>query len=314
MAATISIDELSGDTLDAFKVMFPMLSGFSTNFSSATAQLNDTVTGTIGLVPTVRDYDGTTGYKANAAESKDLAANVPVTIDRHKHVPTKVDYIDEISSKKDLYQMATANRAFALGKEIVDYVASLFVAANFSQTSTYSVANSDLDMLINVAEDMNVIGASPFGRIGLVNSLVMSTLMADSRIASKDFYGQLGRSGGGYGVVRGVAGFEAIYEWPSLPANAENLSSFFCTREAVILAARVPSKIANPSAAMQRIAPTSIVSDADTGLAFGGIEWCDPGTFDDYMTLALLYGAKAGKQAGSSGAVTDYAGHRVVTA
>ncbi|MDH5628193.1 MAG: hypothetical protein OEY69_07855, partial [Candidatus Krumholzibacteria bacterium] len=108
--------------------------------------------------------------------------------------------------------------------------------------------------------------------------------------------------------------FEAIYEWPSLPGNAENLTGFFCTREAVVLASRVPSKIVNPSDSMNRIAPTSVVSDPDTGLSFGGIEWCDPGTFDDYATLTLLWGFKAGKQAGSAGAITDYAGHRLVSA
>jgi hypothetical protein len=238
-----------------------------------------------------------------------------VVLNRHKHVPTKVDYIDQISSKKDLYGMATRQRAFALGKSIVDYLATLILDANFSQNSIFSVANSDLDMLINVAEDMNGVGASPFGRIGLVNSAVMSTLQADSRIASKDFYGELGRgTAGAYGVIRGVAGFEAIYEWPGLPGNSENLTAFFCTREAFILAARVPDKIANPSAAMDQIAVTSVVSDAATGLAFGGIEWCNPGTFDDFMTLALLYGAKAGSQGGADGAITDYAGHRVVTA
>ena len=315
MAATISIDELASDTLDAFKVLFPMLGQFTTDFSRETAKFNDTITGTIDVLPTVRDYDGTTGYQANAAESKDLAVNVPVVLNRHKHVPTKVDYIDQISSKKDLYGMATRQRAFALGKSIVDYLATLILDANFSQNSIFSVANSDLDMVINVAEDMNGVGASPFGRIGLVNSAVMSTLQADSRIASKDYYGELGRgTAGAYGVIRGVAGFEAIYEWPGLPGNSENLTAFFCTREAFILAARVPDKIANPSAAMDQIAVTSVVSDAATGLAFGGIEWCNPGTFDDFMTLALLYGAKAGSQGGADGAITDYAGHRVVTA
>lgn len=313
MAATISHDELASDVLDAFKVLFPFLANFSTNFSSDTAKFNDTVTARIALVPTVRDYDATTGYKANAAESKDLAEDVPVTLDRHKHVPTKVDYIDEISSKLDLYQLCVKERAFALGKEIVDFIASLFVAANFSESSVYTTANSDLDALINIAGDMNAVGADPFGRIGLVNSAVAASLQADSRIASGDFYGELGRTNGGYAVFRGVSGFEAIYEWPSLPTTG-NMSGFFCTRSAVALAARVPSKIADPSANMERIAQTGVVQDGDTGLAFGTVEWCESGTFDDYLTLALLYGAKAGMQGGSAGDKTDYAGHILKTA
>jgi len=313
MAATISIDELASDMLDAFKVLFPFIGNFSTNFSSDSAQLNDTVTATVGLVPTVQDYDATSGYKANAAESKDLAADVPVKLDRHRHVPTKVDYIDAISSKRDLYRMAISERAFALGADIVDYIGGLVLAANFSQSSIYSAANSDLDMLINVGGDMNAKGASPMGRIGIVNTAVMATLMADSRIASRDYYGQLGRENSGYGVIRGVAGFEAIYEWPTLPDNYEHLTGFFATKPAVVLAARVPSKIANPSESMNRIAPTTVQQDADTGLAFGGVEWTDPGTFDDYLTLASVYGAKAGKQGGSAGAITDYGGHRLIT-
>ena len=314
MAATISIDELSSDMLEAFKVMFPFLGDFSTDFSSDSAQLGDTITATIGLVPTVQNYDATTGYKANAAESKALAEDVAVTLDRHRHVPTKIDYIDAISAKKDLYRMAVAERAFALGKDVVDYIGTLILAANFSENSIYSTANSDLDMLINVAGDMNAVGASPFGRIGIVNSAVAATLMADSRIASRDFYGELGRGNSGYAVFRGVAGFEAIYEWPSLPANAQNLTGFFATKEAVVLGARVPSKIVNPSASMERIAITATPSDPATGLTFGAIEWTDPGTFDDLLTLSLVYGAKAGMQGGSAGDKTDYAGHRLITA
>lgn len=304
--------------MDAFKVRLPFLiSSFATDFSSEKAKLNQTVNARIAGLPTVQDYDATNGYKTNAAESKSLLTDVPVTINRHKHVPIKLDFLDAAStvSQINLLAEATMNCGYVLAKSIADYCLSLVVDANFSQYATYSVANSDLDMLVAVREAMNSKGTNTMGRFGIVSSGVMSTLTTDSRIASSDYHGQ--RIGAeALGHLQGIQGFGNIWEYPDMPANSENLSSFFGTRESIVLATRVPSdtnEIAR-AAGIPQIASFETMTDEDTGLTLLGIKWIEQGTFDVYCTVAVMYGAVAGTQGGADGALTDYAGYRVVTA
>lgn len=318
MALTLSTTQILDLVMDAFKVRLPFLvSAFATDFSSESAKLNQTVNARIASLPSVQSYDASTGYKANAAESKSLLDDVPVTIDQHKHVPIKLDFLDAASTVNqiNLLEEATANCGYVLAKSMADYCLAQVLAANFSESSVYSTANSDLDMLANVRTDLNAVGANTVGRFGIVNSDVMTTLTGDSRIASGDYHGQR-INGEALGHLQGIQGFANIWEYPDMPANAENLTSFFGSRESILLATRVPSdtnEIAR-AAGIPQIANFETMTDEDTGLSLLGIKWIEQGTFDVYCTVSVMYGAAAGMQGGSAGDKADYAGHRVVTA
>lgn len=318
MALTLSTTDILELVLDAFKVRLPFLvNAFATDFSSERAKFNQTVNARIASLPTIQSYDATTGYKANATESKSLLDDVPVTIDQHKHVPIKLDFLDQAStvSEINLLEESTMNCGYVLAKSIADYCLGLVTAANFSETSTFTAVNSDLDMLQNVRQDMNAKGANTVGRFGIVNSAVMGTLTTDSRIASGDYHGQR-INGEALGNLQAIQGFGNVWEYPDMPANSENLSAFFGTKESVILATRVPSDTSDVAQSMgiPQIASFDTMTDPDTGLTLLGIKWIEQGTFDVYCTVAVMYGAVAGKQGGSAGDKTDYAGHRIVTA
>lgn len=318
MALTLSTAQILDLVMDAFKVRLPFLvTAFATDFSDEKAKLGQTVTARIAGLPTVQDYDATTGYKANAAESKTLMNDVPVVINRHKHVPIKLDFLDAAStvSQIKLLEESTMNCGYVLAKSMADYCLSLVLAANFSQVSTFTAANSDLDMLANIREDLNAVGASTLGRFGIVGSGVMTTLTTDSRVAGGDYYGQ--RIGAeALGHLQGIQGFADIWEYPDMPANAHNLIGFFGTKESIVLATRVPTdanEIAR-AAGIPQIASFETLTDEDTGLTLLGIKWVETGTFDVYCTVAVMYGAVAGSQGGDAGDKTDYAGHRLVSA
>lgn len=317
MSLTLSTAQILELVMDAFKVRLPFLaSSFATDFSDQRAKLNQQVNARIASLPSVQSYDATNGYKANAAESKSLLTDVPVTIDQHKHVPIKLDFLDENSTVKqiNLLEESTMNCGYVLAKSIVDYCLMLVLSTNFSQSSAYSEANSDLDMLANIRADLNAIGANTMGRFGIVNSAVMTALTSDSRIASGDYHGQR-INGEALGHLKAIQGFENIFEYPDMPGNSENLTGFFGTRESIILATRLPqdtNEVAR-AAGIPQIASFETMTDEDTGLSLLGIKWIEQGTFDVYCTVAVMYGAVAGSQAGSTGALTDYAGHRLKT-
>lgn len=312
--STLSTAELIMDVIDAFKVRFPQLGLFGTDFSNKSAKLDQQLIARIGSVPGVQDYDATTGYTANAANANGLTVDVPVTLDRHKHVPIKIDYLETLSTKRDLYQETVGNMAYALGKEAFDHAMSLVLTTNFSQSSVFSLANSDKDMLTDVNKDMNKIGAADTGRYGIVNSDVFETLDNDARISSGDYYGQR-KDGSAYGHLSNVAGFANIFEYPSMPTNAQNLSAFFGDRRSLVMASRIPTDMEALATRLgvPKIAKMEPVSDPDSGLTFLAITYQQAGTFDLYTTLAWIYGISAGNQGGATGALTDYAGHRLTT-
>ncbi len=211
---TLNPDILLADTLEAFKTRFPMLRGMSTDFRAAPLKLDTEYIAHIETLPTAATYDTTTGYANGATSGRSLLTDVPITVDTHKHVPVKLEHLNAIKDHQQKYDRTVGNCGYVLGKTIVDSVITKgFRNSAFSNTVTDTVANTDRDTLAAICELMNTNDASPFGRIGIVGSSVMTSLMADAEIGSRDYYGQLA-GGNALRVLRGLEGFEAIYEYP----------------------------------------------------------------------------------------------------
>lgn len=316
--ATLSATEILQDTLAAFKVQFPMIAGpngFGTDFSNDRARKDDIVIAHIRTLPSVQNYDATNGYQASGAEASSLLADIPVTMNQHKHVPVKLDHLDQLASRKDLYQGAVNDMAFVLGKKVVDDALAEVKAANFSEITTESIANTTKDTLDAQTKGLNTRGAAATGRFGIVNSDFANKLEEDARISSGDYHGQR-RTTNAYAHFQNLAGFADIWEYPSLPANGENVVAFFGTRAAIVIVSRLPSDPLDIARAAGIPVPALIetVTDPNSGLSLLGLQWVQLGTFDIWLTVALLYGIKAGKQAGAAGTITDYAGRFVKTA
>jgi hypothetical protein len=307
-ATTLSVNELITDILDAFKVVVPMLSSFSRDFSTATARYGDTITAKISSIPVTSAYDANNGgFRAGAQNSKDLLTDVPVTLNQFRTVPIKIAYLDAISSKVDLYNKEIFNHAFALGKYVVDFSLSKVIAANFSQSKTEALANTTLDTLESIRTQANAQKMDPFQRNGLVSSTFAGALQADARVTSRDFYSQL-NGDVGYRQFKNIAGFKNIWEYPDLPSTG-SMSGFFFDPRAIVVCSRLPD-IQNEAARLgiPTVVKVETVTDPETGLTLMGVASQDPGTLDVYVTVALLFGASAGKQGGAAGTITDYAG------
>lgn len=213
---TLSTTLILQKTLERFAVQFPMLEGMSTDFSDKPLRLNDTVTAHVEVLPTAADYNASTGYAGGATDGRSLLVDLPITVDKHRHVPIKLAHLDLIKDQKNRYGRLIDNTSYVIGKEMVDSVLGKFNSANVSYGTTEAVANWDLETLEGVNSQMNLQGASPAGRIGIISTLAAGQLALDNRIASKDFYGAL-TGGSAYRVFRNIAGFQAIYEYPGLP-------------------------------------------------------------------------------------------------
>jgi hypothetical protein len=211
---TLTPTEVLADTLDAFKIAAPMLGSMSTEFTAEPVKLNQQVIAHIRTLPTVSDYDSSTGYSNGLTEGRDLMTDVPVTVDRHKHAGVNLGYLNGIKDKKDVYEKAIADCGYVLAKAVVDSALQKFNLANISYSSTEATNDTDRDTLGGIRKAMNSRGAAA-GRVGLLNSDAFEKLDADARIASRDYYGQ--QTGGTpLGHLVNVAGFRDIWEYPDL--------------------------------------------------------------------------------------------------
>lgn len=215
---TLTSTRILKKTLEAYRTLFPFINKFNTDFTTEQLMKGQTAIAHIRSLPTVADYDDTTGYANGAVSARTLLTDLPLTVDSHKHVPVYLDHINAISDEKDAFIGSLDDQAYQLGKAMIDSVLSKASSGNLSYSQTAATADSDLDVIEAITSQLNTNMAAPRGRIGLVSTAVAQALALDTRIASNQFYGQL-TGAGGLRVFTGLGGFEAIYEYPGLPGN-----------------------------------------------------------------------------------------------
>lgn len=283
--ATLSTSEILADVIDSFRVEVPALLGMSTDFRPSTQKLklNKAYTAHVTTLPTISTYDATTGYAYGAQTANSLLVDVPVTVDAHKHVPIKWSHLEDIANDKGEYEKAIANAGYVLAKAVVDSVLAKCLSRNLSYSSTFATADCDVDMLVNVTGDLNGQGAANRGRRMILNTDAANSLSADSRMASKDYAGQM-TGGAGYRRWTNAWGFEEILEYPDLPTNnGTALTSVTAEADDDLL-----TKAAHGLVTGDRVVLTAITNGA--GLTQGNtyyVIYASSSTFKLATTLAL---------------------------
>jgi hypothetical protein len=217
LCVTLTSTEILRDVIKSFKKTFPALNRMGNEFRATSLKLDQQYIAHIPTLPTVEDVTAT--YATTGQTARSLLVDVPVTVSRRRGVRLKWEHVAGLQDQKNEYDECIQNAGFALAKNFVDDLLSEAKSTNFSQYSIFAEADCDLDMLANVRGDMNGVGANPMGRAMLVNSNVASVLEVDTRIASKDYYGQNQAGADGLRSWRGVAGFSEILEYADLSLN-----------------------------------------------------------------------------------------------
>lgn len=314
MATTLTVSEILSDVLQSFKTRLPALNFFATDFSSETAKYGQTVIAHLPVMPTSYAHTAASGYSNNAQNARDLLTDVSVVINLWRDVPIKMTHDDVTEDRSQNYLKTIDNAGYVLAKYLVDAALAKAVAANFTDKQTVATASVNLETLEAIRDAMNGRNAL-WPRYGLINSGVSTSLALDSRIASGDFYGQ-GKTGDPFRRFENLAGFAAIQEYPGLPANSENLTGFFFDSRAIGIATRLPEDSTELAAQMGLPIgyKVDMLQDPETGLAIVAYSWIDTNTHDIYVVFSVMGGVVGGSQAGAPGALTDYSGHRLVSA
>jgi hypothetical protein len=301
-AATLTVSEILSDVLMAFKTRVPALDWFAHDFSAEQVKYGQAIIAHLPTLPTAYAHVAANGYNNNAQNARDLLTDVSITMDQWTDVPIKILAADASQDRSQNYLKTISNAGYVLGKTVVDFALGKVLAANFSELTTETIANTNRDTLGKVRLAMNARDAGT-PRYMLCNSDFFNALDNDPRIGSKDYHGQLTEEDP-FGRLLGVAGFKEIREYPDFPANAENLSAFGFDERAIGIATRLPKD--STDLARQMGLPVTysaeVIQDPETGLALIGFGWIDSNTHNIYVTASVMYGAVAGNQGGAAGA------------
>lgn len=210
---TLTPTVLLQQTMRKLFVKVPALNFFASEFTTERMKKGQQVIGKIRLRPTASEYDTT--YKTGAQETRDLLLDVPFTMDKHIHVTLKLSHLYAIQDSMNKMNEHIEDSASVIGKTVLRYVLGKVNSKSFTNSSTYSTANSDKDMLNDVRKALNLRGVGD-ARFGIVNSDVAETLEGDARITNR--YDGRSQTNDASGLIRlnNVSGFGNIIEDPEL--------------------------------------------------------------------------------------------------
>lgn len=216
---TLTVDAILNEVIEDFVVAVPAINRMGRDFRPGALKLDKTYTAHIAGTPTVGSYNANSGgYKAAAQSARALLTDIDITVDQHKCVSLKFEHLNAIKDDKNEYAAVIRGAAYALAKEVINSIVAKMTSRTITQSSTYATADSDYDAVNNIRDDMNIIGASPLRRAGIVNTSVASILSLDSRVQSADYRGEMSDANA-FRRFRNLCGFEEVMEWPELGTN-----------------------------------------------------------------------------------------------
>ncbi len=265
----------------------PMLNGVVMDFSDEVKSKGDTVTTrTIGL-PTAQNF--------GTAATDTADTDVVVTLDLFKQVLYSFTAAEIVGTSRNLVAERSEALAIALGNSMVDALAALINETNFGTVNQTILATASVDFstLVAINQAMNTAGVPQMGRFGWVNSAVAAALSNDQLVTEYIDKTPITEA---YAHWRNIKGFANIWEFPALPANSVNLTGFFASRSALVVATRIPR---NPTEMVGANYPGTmqVVTDPVTGYSVLRNEWIDPSTWAVNSRLVTLYGVDLGNAA-----------------
>ncbi|RME67493.1 MAG: hypothetical protein D6781_13110 [Verrucomicrobia bacterium] len=250
---------------------------------SKTALLNQQVITRIRAIPTVNDF-GT-----GATDRADT--DVPVTLDQFKEIHHAFTPAEYNATDRDLIDESAEPIAIAIGNSIVDSVAGLWVATNFTNATTVAAGWSYTNTLLALRQALNSRGVPEQRRFFVFNDAVDASLLADSLVVSA-LNNPANQNAIQTGRLPNVAGFE-LEAYSAIP-NTGNMVGFAGTPDSTVYAARAPK---NPEELAPNLTYPGVmdyVTDPKTGFTVMVNQWIDPNTLVVNNRVCWMYGVAKG--------------------
>lgn len=265
----------------------PLLKMISLGFRELDGQVENAlkdqaVTTRIQGIPTVNNF-GT-----GATDTADT--DVSVTLNQFKEVHHAFTAAEINATDRNLVEEAAEPMAVAIGNHVVDAIAALWIAGNFSNSTTVASGWSRSNTILALKAALDGRGVPDSNRFFAFSTAVDTALQGDSLIVAEQ-----NNARNADAIMKGelptVSNF-AMAPYPAIPTTG-NMVGFAGHKQSTVFAARAPK---NPEDVMPGVQfPGSIgyVEDPVTGFRVMVNQWI--GTdLKCHTRLVFLYGVAAG--------------------
>lgn len=285
---TLTGSLITQQSLSLLKADLPALEMFTTDFSPAAAKLNQTIITRTRGIPAVQSYTAANGYISSGTSTLDIS----VAINAHQYVQFEYNVSELASTNRDLFGEQAEGAIYALGKDMLDTSLTLFTPANYNlptQKSVVAQANFNRSAIVAQQVALRKRKVQAKVKFALCNEDYFGTLSEDPSIVSLATF-QRPEIITDY-VLPNVAGFR-ITGYVDLPTTS-NLAAIFGTKEALIIAARLPYDYVDAQAGASN-GVVSQITDPNTGLSVMLVQWVSHDAGASKYRVALMYGSAVG--------------------
>lgn len=268
---------LAMGVIKALANKLPVLSGFSTVFTSSVAGAGKTIQVPLLGTSTATEF-GASGYLTGDDAT---VTSSSVTL-KHFKVSSRFSPLDIREYGVGFFaNNFVETAAIALSQVCMDEINDLITNANYSSNT---VTGADLDYADVVAAQKTLDDAkAPDKRALVLNNTYLSDLRSDATIIAAFQLGANVISTGSLGTIAGAQ----VYQFSNLAANSESLAGFLCGADAIAVATALPfNEIPG--------ADVSQASDPATGLSVQVMIIQEQSGFFN-VTATLLFGCAVGR-------------------
>lgn len=267
---------LADSVIASIKYKLPVLSGFSSVFSSSISGQGKTIQVPLIGTSTATEF-GASGY---LTQDDATVTKTDVTL-KHFKVSTRVTPLNIREYGMSFFQNFAVTAANALSQKCLDEVAALITNANYSTNTVTGAALSYAEAVASQKTLDDAGAAQP--RALVLNSTYVADLRADASIVGANGFGANVIQSGNIGQLAGAN----VYQFAGLPNNSESLAGFACGADAIAVASALP---------MTEIPGWEVANatDADTGLSVQVIMGQEQSGLYN-ITATLLFGAAVGR-------------------
>jgi hypothetical protein len=268
---------LAQGVIKALANKLPVLSGFSTVFTSSIAGAGKTIQVPLIGTSTATEF-GASGYLTGDDAT---VTSSSVTL-KHFKVSSRFSPLDIREYGVGFFaNNFVETAAIALSQVCMDEINDLITNANYSSNT---VTGADLDYADVVAAQKTLDDAkAPDKRALVLNNAYLSDLRSDATIIAAFQLGANVISTGSLGTIAGAQ----VYQFSNLAANSESLAGFICGADAIAVATALPfNEIPG--------ADVSQATDPATGLSVQVMIIQEQSGFFN-VTATLLFGVAVGR-------------------
>lgn len=288
LAATVT----SIRTLELLTLTFPLLQAIMTDFSDQIVSYKDTLKTRFVAIPTVQTYNESTGWPTN---SDMTTTDVSITYDQYVGVPIAIQAHHIAGTIRRLFDEIAPAQAYALGKNMVDYIYALITAAFTNTVTAAGIGTFGRSTVIDIGGILDDAANPEMGRTLLLARPYYSNLAKDQAIITMAAFSQ--NQIIEKGVLPDVEGFKVI-KAVNLPATAiagKALKGFGFTRSALAIASRLSADYVNaiPGASNGNLQ----VVRTPSGFSANQVQFVSHTTATSNQRLEFIYGGNRGQVA-----------------